>query len=131
MDRCHMEPGDGLYEGQPGLQTLLCGASGTSASVDETSELSARFRADAATANVGVASALEIAEAHLRELDERPLSQGCPELIHQTRLRCYEPRALAPVSGSDQAFRARIGIKQETPVGSPYLDGREHRNGEI
>ncbi len=59
-----MEPGDGVHEGEPGMQALLCGA------VREKAGL--RFQpGGAAPGTAGDPAALEEAEADICEFDER------------------------------------------------------------
>src|SRR6185437_11218956 len=116
MDRRDVEPGDRLLENQPRLQALLRGENGKPPQGDGPSELPQRVRIDAPAAHVGVALALEDAEADLRQLYERSFPCGCTPLVYQGRVQRDAPGALAPIPSAHKARRTHRRAQPESRV---------------
>ena len=78
MDRCDLEPCDGVHKNQPRVRALLRRANRPPASGDGTAALPPRLQAYSSARSSRAAPAVEGAETRLRQLDERSIPPRIP-----------------------------------------------------
>src|SRR5579864_272565 len=103
MDGRHVEPRDRLHQDQRRLRPLLRRTILGEVSGNTRPPIRFRFRPDASARAARTAASLANVTHDLRELDERSLPQGNSKRVHRPCLRYDGSRAVAYVSGADEA----------------------------
>src|ERR1700686_1908409 len=111
MDRSDLESAHRVRQDFARLYQLLRRAHVAAAALDGAEELSHRLWAAPADTCRGFAADVEEAAAHLRQFDERFVSQGRARSLHPTRFRDDAASVVASLSDSHQARRSPSGIE--------------------
>src|ERR1700724_914424 len=104
------------------MQALLRRADVAPSSSDGPGELRQRIQAHPPRTHARSTVAVEETSDRLRELDERPVSQGLPRRVHLASLRRYAASFLARFSGADKAIRQSVAVVLEARLAGQRMD---------